>query len=231
MKVYLVRDTYHTGEIKEAEGHPLTGHPDDIQVNGIYARRNRVFYKGQWAPTREEAIEIVRKMADQMENSGSYYNRQIVENAQRVDRMRKLVGDNQVHQELNLKFETTFVVMPTHCNYHYPMIFGGAFFGEMDLCAAQCVSRLLHASECDSAVTYKYDGTFYAAAECGDIVFLTAEVVELRHKAIKLSVKAYRERRCKPGRDFVAEASFVFVTKKGDVFTPHGLTMAPKEAT
>jgi acyl-CoA hydrolase len=126
---------------------------------------------------------------------------------------------------MNLTFETTFVVMPAHCNYHYPMIFGGQFFSELDLCAAQCVSRLLHDSECDSAVTHKYEGTFHAAAECGDLVFMKAQVVELRNKAVKVNVKSYRERRATPGQDFIAEATFVFVTKKQGKFQPHGLTL------
>lgn len=126
---------------------------------------------------------------------------------------------------MNLMFETTFTVLPKHCNWMYPMIFGGAFFSELDLCAACCVNRLLHDSECDRAVTHKYEGTFHAAAECGDIIFLSAEVVELRHKAVVVQIKAYRERRAKPGQDFIAEARFVFVTKKGDDFHPHGLKL------
>ena len=128
----------------------------------------------------------------------------------------------------NLKFETNFTVLPKHCNYMIPMIFGGHFFSEMDLCAACCVNRLLHDSECNSAVTYKFEGTFHAAAEMGDIIFLEAEVIELRHKAISVVVKAYREKRAKPGRDFVAEAKFVFVSKKDGTYQPHGLAMPEK---
>ncbi len=115
--------------------------------------------------------------------------------------------------------------MPTDCNYQYPMIFGGKLFSEMDLAAAQCVSRLLHDSDCDGAVTYKYEGTFYAAAECGDIVFLDAEIIELRQKAVKINVKVSRERRSTKGKDQIAEGIFVFVTKKGDKFQPHGLEL------
>lgn len=126
---------------------------------------------------------------------------------------------------MNLKFDTNFTVMPKHCNYMYPMIFGGHFFSEMDLCAACCVNRLLHDSECDSAVTHKFEGTFHAAAENGDLVFLEAEVTELRTKAVVVSVKAYREKRANAGRDFVADAKFVFVTKKEGQYFPHGLKM------
>lgn len=128
----------------------------------------------------------------------------------------------------NLKFETTFTVLPKHCNYMYPMIFGGAFFSELDLCAASAVSRLLHDSDCDSAVTHKFEGTFHAAAESGDIVFLQAEIVELRKKAIVIKVEAFRERRSTSGRDKVADARFVFVSKKGGNFHDHGLVMPNK---
>jgi acyl-CoA hydrolase len=127
---------------------------------------------------------------------------------------------------VNRFFWNSFTVMPAQCNYHYPMIFGGAFISELDLCAASCVSRLLHDSECNQAVTYKVlDITFHAAAEAGDIIFMSAEVVELRHKAVTVRVKAERERRAVAGRDHIADATFVFVTKKDGVFTPHGLMM------
>ena len=126
---------------------------------------------------------------------------------------------------MNTTFETTFVVMPKHCNYMYPMIFGGSFFSEMDLCAASCVNRLLHDSDCDSAVTHKFEGTFHAAAESGDLIFLLAEIVELRKKAVVVKVKAYREPRATAGRGFIAEGKFVFVTKKNGQFAHHGLSL------
>jgi acyl-CoA hydrolase len=126
---------------------------------------------------------------------------------------------------MNLKFETSFVVMPKHCNYHYPMIFGGHLFSELDLAAASCVNRLLHDSECNAAVTHKFEGTFHAAAESGDLVFIACEIVELRTKAVTVEVKAEREKRGIPGKDLIAEAKFVFVTKKDGKFHPHGLTL------
>lgn len=126
---------------------------------------------------------------------------------------------------MNLIFETTFTVMPKHTNYMFPMIFGGAFFSELDICAAACVSRLLHDSECDSAVTYKFEGTYHAAAESGDLIFMVAKVVELRRNAVVVEVWAHREKRAKAGKDFVAEAKFVFVTKKEGKYHPHGLSL------
>ena len=125
--------------------------------------------------------------------------------------------------KMNTLFETNFTVLPKHCNYHLPMIFGGEFLAQMDLAAAMCVSRLLHDSECDSAVTYEFSGRFLAAAEMGDIIFLKCEVTELRKKAVVVSIVADREKRAEPGRDVVAKAEFVFVTKKDGVFTPHNL--------
>lgn len=129
---------------------------------------------------------------------------------------------------MNLVFENSFVVMPKHCNYMYPMIFGGHFFSEMDLCAATCVGRLLHDSECDSAVTYKFEGTFIAACEAGDVVFMRAEVVELRRNAVVIQVRAERERRAKAGREHVADAKFVFVSRKDGKYAAHGLKMPDK---
>lgn len=125
--------------------------------------------------------------------------------------------------KMNTKFETNFTVLPKHCNYHIPMIFGGEFFAQMDLAAAMCVSRLLHDSECDSAVTHKFSGEFLAAAEMGDIIFLKCEVTELRKKAVVVHVVAQREKRAKSGRDIIAIADFIFVTKKNGEFYHHGL--------
>jgi len=126
---------------------------------------------------------------------------------------------------MNLTFETSFTVMPDQCNFQFPMIFGGAFFSELDKCAACCAYRLLHDSECDTAVTYKYEGTFHGAAEAGDILFLRAEIVELRRNAIVVEVKADREKRAKAGRDHIADARFVFVSKLKGKYHPHGLSL------
>jgi acyl-CoA hydrolase len=128
---------------------------------------------------------------------------------------------------MNLRYQTSFIVMPRHANYMYPMIFGGAMFAEMDCAAAACVTRLLHdcPTGCDSAVTHKCDLTFHAAAEVGDLVFIECEVVELRHKSVVVNTKVWREKRAQAGRLFLAEARFVFVTKKEDKFTLHGMKM------
>jgi acyl-CoA hydrolase len=130
---------------------------------------------------------------------------------------------------MELEFDTSFTVMPKHCNYMFPMIFGGHFMAEMDLCAASCVTRLIRDTDCEAAVTYKFEGTFHAAAESGDLVFLHAKVVELRRHAVVVSVRAERERRKSKNRDHVADGKFVFLTKKGKEFYPHGLRMPEKD--
>lgn len=137
---------------------------------------------------------------------------------------------------MNLEFETNFTVMPPHTNYMYPLIFGGAFFSQIDLCAAQCVTRLLHDSDfARAAVTYKYEGTFHKPCYCGDLIFLKGTIIELRSKSIVVEVKAHREKRGEPGQDFVAEAKLVFVTVDDPVnvvdkpdllpYIQHGLKM------
>lgn len=126
----------------------------------------------------------------------------------------------------NITFENSFIVMPKDCNYMFPMIFGGAFMSQLDLCAAACVTRLLHDSECDSAVTYKVlDGIFHLACEAGDMVFMKATVVELRNTAIVVQVTAFRERRNDPNRERAADFKFVFVSKRNGQYFPHGLVL------
>lgn len=126
---------------------------------------------------------------------------------------------------MELTYETSFTIMPNQCNYHTPLVFGGALFSQMDLCAAVCATRLLRCSpaKCDSAVTHKANITFHKPSFLGDIVFLKAEVVELRKKAIVLKVTAEKEERLNPERIFIAEGDFVFVSKKGEEYIHHGI--------
>jgi acyl-CoA hydrolase len=126
---------------------------------------------------------------------------------------------------MNLEFDNSFTVLPKHCNWMYPMIFGGAFMSELDLCAAMAVSRLLHDSECDGSVTHKAGFTFHRPAEAGDIIFMKAKITGLRNRGIEIKVKAYRERRAEAGQDLIADAEFVFVSKKDGQFHDHGLSM------
>ncbi len=120
---------------------------------------------------------------------------------------------------------TTFTVMPSQTNYLGGMIFGGAFFSQMDLAAATAVDELLslNSSECDSAVTHKADVTFHKPTYVGDMIGLSTNVVEVRTKAIVIHVKALRKQRNKLSYDFVAEGTFVFVSRKGEKYYPHGI--------
>jgi acyl-CoA hydrolase len=122
-----------------------------------------------------------------------------------------------------LTFETNFVVMPTDTNYMQPMIFGGALFSKMDLAAACCVSRILTLTECDSAVTHKFNGTFHAAAQMGDIVYIKCRIIDVRTKAITVSVEAHSQSRKLIEKKCVATAEFVFCSRKDGIFHPHNI--------
>lgn len=127
---------------------------------------------------------------------------------------------------MNTKYETSFQVMPRHCNPLFPMIFGGALWSEMDVAAHTTVLRLLHDSECNQAVTYKVlDTIFHAECHCGDIVFIECEVVELRRKAVVVKVKVTKEKPAEPENYKIADATFIFCTKKDGVFLHHGLSI------
>lgn len=136
---------------------------------------------------------------------------------------------------MNTEFETNFTVMPEHTNYMLPLIFGGAFFSKLDLCAACCVKRFLQESKCEAAVTHLAETKFMKPCYLGDIVFMKAEIIEARVKSITVKVTAEREKRNSLERDRVAEATFVFVSiehandisKKPDMlpYAPHGLTL------
>jgi acyl-CoA hydrolase len=128
-----------------------------------------------------------------------------------------------------MKFETNFTVLPRDCNYMQPLIFGGEFMARLDIAAAQCVTQLLQHSdtECDNAVTYKANFEFHKPSFQGDTIFINCEITELRYKAVKVEVKAYRTPRVGkfPKREHVATAEFVFVTRIGDKYAFHGLQL------
>lgn len=113
---------------------------------------------------------------------------------------------------MNTKFETNFWVFPEHTNHNFPMIFGGAFFAEMDKAAALCVKRFLYDSKtCEDAVTYKFDGEFLAPCYVGDLIYLYARVESAGKKSVVVKVTASRER-TNTTLEMVAVANFVFVT-------------------
>jgi acyl-CoA hydrolase len=134
-------------------------------------------------------------------------------------------------------FETNFTVLPKDCNYMTPLIFGGEFLARLDLAAAGCVQQLLQSTptNCDNAVTYKVNTTFHKPSYMGDLIKLYAEIVELRAKAIKVQVEAHRIPRTvagvgtaalkNPEPIHVASAEFVFITRLGEKYWAHGLTL------
>ena len=139
------------------------------------------------------------------------------------------------------KYETSFTVYPTETNPMSPLIFGGAFFSQLDKAAATVVRRAIYSSDtCETSVTHKWEGTFHKPCYLGDLIHVIAEVVSMGHKSVVVEVKAKRENPPEPGMsdpvlELVAEAKFVFVTVKNadDVagkpkllpYVNHGLTM------
>lgn len=121
---------------------------------------------------------------------------------------------------------TSFVVMPDHCNYMSPLIFGGKLFAEMDLCAAVVSSKALsHSSFADNAVTFKFNGDFVGPSYLGDLITLQGELVGLRDKSMTIRVTAWRQDREKLNEKpmMVAKADFVFVARFEDTYSNHGL--------
>lgn len=113
---------------------------------------------------------------------------------------------------METKFETNFLVLPIHANDRSPLIFGGAFFSEMDLCAAQVANRALCSSEASYAVTHKAQVSWSKPSYVGDRIFLYGELVELGKKSMTINVKALREKPRSLDKDFIGEADFVFIS-------------------
>lgn len=109
-------------------------------------------------------------------------------------------------------YETSFTVYPTDANYATPLIFGGAFFSQMDKAAATLARKVLYDSpSCDAAVTYKFSGTFHKPCYVGDLIYVEAKLTNTGHKSLVIDVTANREDN-KGSREMVAEANFVFVS-------------------
>lgn len=142
------------------------------------------------------------------------------------------------------RLETCFTVFPQHTNSLSPLIFGGAFFAEMDKAAAIAVRRLLYSSptKCTNAVTHRADVVFNKPCYQGDLIFLNAEIVKVGHnKSIVVNVKATRETFVDgPRRELIADINFVFVSildeskvkDKPDMlpYYAHGITKEDIEA-
>jgi acyl-CoA hydrolase len=106
--------------------------------------------------------------------------------------------------------ETSFIVFPEHTNHMSPIIFGGKFMAEMDLCAAKCARRALYESKvANGSVTHKANFTFLKPAYLGDLIVINSYVSEVREKSLTITTNANRE--TKDGFEKIAEATFVFV--------------------
>jgi acyl-CoA thioesterase YciA len=129
--------------------------------------------------------------------------------------------------EPRLKFDSNFTIMPQDCNYTQKVVFGGTMLAQMDITAAACVARLLRISDfAESAVTHIVENvTFLKPSHVGDIIFLHAEVVEMRKKAIVVQMRVEKEERCSDDRTLVATGKFVFVAMNGDSYVHHGLDL------
>lgn len=121
--------------------------------------------------------------------------------------------------------ETSFVVMPKHLNY-MGIIFGGHFMSELDLAAAVVVNRAVRRSDtADKAVTYKFSVEFLGPSFEGDIIHIKSNITEVRKKAIKVTLEAWRETREDGSRYKVAVAEAVFVTMNKNHYVYHQLEL------
>jgi len=133
-----------------------------------------------------------------------------------------------------MKYTTSFIVFPKHCNHLREVIFGGQFMAEMDLAAAHCIRRLLFKANegVEHAVTPKTHFDFQKPAYLGDLIELEAEVKSLGEKSIVVQVVAWRNRKNVRARMAIGDFVFVAIGAVDDLtghpeFLPyknHGLT-------
>lgn len=133
--------------------------------------------------------------------------------------MKKIKGED-------MTFSNSFIVMPKDCNYMFPLIFGGAFMAQLDLCAAILANRLVKISDTvNNAVTFKADFEFSGPSYSGDIIRMVAGLLDLKKKSICIKVLAYREPRESLEKTLVATGNFVFVTRDDEMYREHELKM------
>ena len=108
-----------------------------------------------------------------------------------------------------MKYTTSFIVFPKHCNHHKDLIFGGAFMAELDLVAAHCVRKVLVGNlyGIENAVTHKAEFEFKKPAYVGDFLNFQAEVTTVGKKSISIRVQVTRK-----FDEIIAIANFVFIT-------------------
>lgn len=122
-----------------------------------------------------------------------------------------------------MKYTTSFIVFPRHCNHLKELIFGGAFMAELDLAAAHCIRKALIGNEngIENAVTHKAEFEFKKPAYVGDLLDLEASVVDFGKKSIDVQVRAKR------GSELIADANFIFITIGNVTTLAHHPTFLP----
>lgn len=128
-----------------------------------------------------------------------------------------------------MSFTTFWTIMPKDTNYMYPLVFGGAMMSEVDLAAATHARMLMHWTNCDKPVTYDTHMKFTARAYSGDTIKFVSHLVEVRDNALKFIVNAYKialpteeNNQCIES-EHIGQHELVFVTMRGDTYTPHKL--------
>lgn len=116
---------------------------------------------------------------------------------------------------MNIKYSTSFTVMPQHANY-MGMIFGGELLARMDIAAAECVRRLLYSTEekLYSVTVGVNNVSFLVGALVGDLIFLECKVLNVGLKSITVGIVGYREKWENGEREKICSGEFSFVTKK-----------------
>lgn len=130
---------------------------------------------------------------------------------------------------MNLEYSTGFTVYPEHCNHELKKeatnIHGGEMLLQMDRCAAIAVRRVLYNNICDSYRTVGVtDVNFLKGAKLGDLITISAKIIEFGLKRIKVIVECNRED--KTGENtLMANGIFWFVSFREDKPFPHGLSL------
>lgn len=98
-----------------------------------------------------------------------------------------------------MEYNTSFTVYPGDCNPHKNpdgsmMVHGGTMLLKMDRAAAACVKRALYNTECDTALTVGVDKvTFFFGAKLGDLINISAKVIDVGLKRITCQVSCFVE--------------------------------------
>jgi acyl-CoA hydrolase len=106
--------------------------------------------------------------------------------------------------------KTTFTIMPSDANYMYPLVFGGAFFSQIDLCAAITARDYLIKNnyQFKQAITHTANVVWFKPSYVGDIIELNGQVTSIGEKSLVIQVVASR----KYSNDVIARADLVFVS-------------------